>query len=342
VRRVRTVRTVRKVLAVLGAQVLILAGQGQAQQPATPPAGSLRLHGLVEPVRSHPVSAPRLAGTPFQLIIVKLAKGGTRVKRGDLLVEFDRTSQIKAARDREYEYRDLLAQLDRKRADQQIDKATRQSDFALAETALRRAELDTLGAELLPGVTQEKNQQTLEEAIAKIAQLKKTNELKDRSAAADLRILEIQRDRARNAWDHARENAEKMRITAPLDGMVVLKSIWKQGNMGEVQEGEEVRSGIPILEVVDPTTMRVRASVNQADAAFLTPGAPVRVTLDSYPARTFTGRVEYVSPVAIASVMSPRVRTFLAVFSVDGTDEHLLPDLAAAVDVGLAAAKAER
>ena len=53
------------------------------------PSGSLRLHGIVEPVRSHPVSAPRLAGTPFQLIIVKLAKGGTRVKKGDLLVEFE-------------------------------------------------------------------------------------------------------------------------------------------------------------------------------------------------------------------------------------------------------------
>ena len=315
------------------AGILTTVAYGQSRHA---PAPSLRLHGLVEPVRSHPVAAPRLTGTPFQLIIVKLAKGGARVKKGDLLVEFDRTSQIKAARDREYEYRDLLAQIEKKKSDQDVDRAMRAQDFAIAESDLRRAELDILGAELLPSVTQEKNQQTLEEAQAKIAQLRKTNSLKDRAAAADLRILEIQRDRAKNAWDHARGNAAKMRITAPLDGMVVLKSIWKGGTMGEVQEGEEVRSGIPILEVVDPTTMRVRASVNQADAAYLKPGAPVRVTLDSYPAKTFSGHVEYVSPVAIASVLSTRVRTFLAVFSVDGADEHLLPDLAAAVDVGAA------
>lgn len=317
---------------------LVLVALGAAAQPAAP----LRLHGLVEPVRSHPVAAPRLAGTPFQLIIVTLAKGGARVKRGDLLVEFDRTSQVKAARDREYEYRDLLAQLDKKRADQQIDRAARQADLALAASALRRAELDLLGADLLPGVTQEKNRQNLEEAKAKLTQLRKTGALKDRSAAAGLRTLEIQRDRAKNAWDHATRNAAKMRITAPLAGMVVLKSIWKSGNMGEVQEGEEVRSGIPILEVVDPTTMRVRATVNQADAPYLKPGVPVRVTLDSYPARTFPGRLEYISPVAIASVLSSRVRTFVAVFSVDGTDEHLLPDLAAAIDVGPAAVKEDR
>jgi len=315
-------------LAVTTLIVGVAIGSLSARQPAT-----LRLHGMVEPVRSHPVAAPRLTGTPFQLVIVKLAKGGARVKRGDLLVEFDRTSQIKAARDREYEYRDLLAQLDKKKADQLMDKATRQADFAIARNALRRAELDLLGVEMLPGITAEKNQQILDEARAKVAQLGKTNGLKDRAAAADLRMLEIQRDRAKNAWDHATRNASKMRIAAPMDGLVVLRSIWKQGTMGEVQEGEEVRSGIPILEVVDPGAMRVRANVNQADAAFLTPGAPVRVTLDSYPARQFSGRVEYVSPVAITSSMSPRVRTFLAVFSIDGTDEHLLPDLAAAIDV---------
>ena len=325
------------------ARVVLLAtvaGHGYAQPAAAPPPPrTLRLHGLIEPVRSQPIAAPRLRGTPGQLIIVSLAKGGSRVKRGELLVEFDRTTQIKASRDREYEYRDLLSQIEKKKAEQLMDKAQRTSDFAVAENALRRAELDILGAELLPGITQEKNQQTLEEARAKVAQLRRTNDLKDRAAAADLRMLEIQRDRARNAWEYARSNADKMRITAPMDGLVVLKSIWKQGTMGEVQEGEEVRAGIPILDVVDPTTMRVRANVNQADAAYLKPGSTVKVTLDSYPVRPFSGKIEYVSPVAITSTMSQRVRTFLAVFSVEGTDEHLLPDLAAAVDVPLGATR---
>jgi len=332
---------VRKVLVAAAIAFTFSVGDTSAQTAAGP-AGSLRLHGLVEPVRSHPVAAPRLTGTPFQLVIVTLAKGGSRVTRGDLLVEFDRTAQIKAARDREYEYRDLLSQIEKKKADQLMDKAIRQSDFAQAENAQRRAELDLKGIELLPAITAEKNQLVLEEARAKVTQLRRTNDLKDRSAAADLRMLEIQRDRAKNAWDHATRNASKMRITAPMDGLVVLKSIWKQGTMGEVQEGEEVRAGIPILEVVDPTAMRIRANVNQADAVHLTPGAPVRVTLDSYPARPFPGKIEYVSPVAITSSMSQRVRTFLAVFSVEGTDEHLLPDLAAAIDVLVPAARGGR
>ena len=38
--------------------------------------------------------------------------------------------------------------------------------------------------------------------------------------------------------------------------------------------------------------------------------------------------------------MSNRVRSFLAVFSIDGSDPHLMPDLAAAIDI--ADAKDER
>jgi hypothetical protein len=34
------------------------------------------------------------------------------------------------------------------------------------------------------------------------------------------------------------------------------------------------------------------------------------------------------------SQMSNRVRSFLAVFSIDGSDPHLMPDLAAAIDIG--------
>jgi len=122
-------------------------------------------------------------------------------------------------------------------------------------------------------------------------------------------------------------------VTASIDGLVVLKSIWKNGTMAVVQEGEEVRPGIPILDVVDTSAMRVRALVNQADVERLAVGQAARVTLDSYPARTFDARLEHLSPVATTSMMNPRVRSFLALFTIDGSDAHLLPDLAAAIDV---------
>ncbi len=333
-------------LWILVACALVVHAHAQPTPTAPQDATTLRLHGVVEPVNSYPVSAPRLTGAspgtpPSPLVVVELAKAGTFVRQGDLLVEFDRTAQLKAARDREAEYRDILAQIDKKRAEQAIARADRQRDLTLAENAVSRGELNILGNDMLPAIDAEKNVQALEEARARRGALQKTADLQERAAAADLRILEIQRERAQGAWRHAKTNADRMRIASPLDGLVVLKVLWKSGTMAEIQEGEEVRQGLTILEVVDPSAMRVRALVNQADVSRLASGQSVRITLDSYPDRHFTGRLSHLSPVAATSALSTRVRTFLASFAIDGRDDHLLPDLAAAIDVTLGDARSE-
>jgi len=295
---------------------------------------ALRLHGLVEPVRSHPVVVPRLAGSGTgTLVVVRLAKPGTRVKRGDLLIEFDRQAQIKTASDRQAEYRDFVEQINRKRGEQLTARAHGEAELRIAENALKSAGLEVEKKEVVPAITAEQNQLTLDEARAKVAQLRRTFELRRKADAADIRALEIQRDRAMNAWKHAESNAERMRVVSPIDGMVVLKSTWKSGTMGEVQEGEEVRSGLGVMDVIDPSAMRVRAKINQADVALLRVGQPARITLDSYPTRTFIGRLEQLSQIGAVSTMSNRVRSFLGIFSIDGEDTHLMPDLAAAIDI---------
>jgi HlyD family secretion protein len=328
----RSIRAAGAVLA-LGALVAGLPAHVSGNGVA------LRLHGSVEPVRSHPVVVPRLSGSgpgaagPGTLVIVRLVKPGTRVKRGDLLIEFDRQAQIKNAHDRQAEYRDFVEQINKKRGEQITAQAHGEAELKTAENAVKSAELEILKAEVVPPITAEQNRLTLDEARARATQLRRTFDLRRKADAADIRALEIQRDRAMNAWTHAETNAEKMRVLSPIDGMVVLKSTWKSGTMGEVQEGEEVRSGLGILDVIDPSAMRVRAKVNQADVAALRVGEEARITLDSYPTRTFTGRLEQLSQIGAVSQMSNRVRSFLAVFSIDGSDPHLMPDLAAAIDI---------
>ena len=73
--------------------ILVLALSAAARAAAPPPDAPppLRLHGAVEPVRSYSVVVPRLTGSATgTLVLVHLVKPGTAVKRGDLLIEFDR------------------------------------------------------------------------------------------------------------------------------------------------------------------------------------------------------------------------------------------------------------
>jgi HlyD family secretion protein len=297
---------------------------------------TLRLHGTVEPIRSYPVFVPRLSGSNANSVVITyLAKPGTHVRKGDLLVEFDSQAQIKTAHDREAEYRDFVEQINKLHADQLSARAHDEAALKQAENAVTGAGIDVSTNDVRARIDAEKNQLMLEEMRAHLVALRRTSELRRTAEAADLRLLEIQRDRAKNAWMHAQQNATKMRIVSPLDGLVVLKTTWKSGSFGEVQEGEDTRPGVPIMEVVDSTAMRIRAKINQADIERMRVGQTATITLDSYPARAFHGRLDQLSPIAATSALSTKVRTFLAVFSVAEPDPHLLPDLAAAIDVDL-------
>lgn len=297
---------------------------------------TIRLSGTVEAVEATTVSTPRLAGQNNQsLVITHLVRPGSMVHKGDLIVEFDRQEQLKSALDRRVELNDLEQQIRKKEAEATAARAKDDSELVQAGSALSRAQLELLKNEMLPKIQAEKNTQAHEEAQARLAQLKTTYELKRAAAAADLQILQIRRDRAERAMRQAESNAERMAIQSPIAGMAVLRSIWKSNNMAEVQEGEEVRSGMPIVDVVNPASMQVRAKVNQADIASISRGLKVRIGLDAYPDLSFNGHVVQLSPIAVTSTLSPKVRNFIALVAIEGSHPSLMPDLTASLDVEL-------
>ena len=84
------------------------------------------------------------------------------------------------------------------------------------------------------------------------------------------------------------------------------------------------------MSIFDPSEMRVRCSVGEPDIEALAPGSKAKVYLDAYPDLVLPAHFEFASPVASAGLNSP-IKTFTAVFRIDKTDPHLLPDLSAAV-----------
>jgi HlyD family secretion protein len=308
--------------------------QPAGSQAAARLAPVLRLAGTVEATRSRAVLVPRLSGqTTPTLVITSLVRAGTLVREGDLIVEFDRQEQLRIARDRTAELVELDGQLLKKRSEQSIAESRDQTALSEAESNVSRAALDVRKNELVSRVEAEKNTLALDQAKARLAQLRKTFALKRRAAEADLKILEIQRGRAERALRYAEGNAGLMAVKAPFSGMVVLKQIWKGNSQAEVAEGEEVRPGLPILDIVDASAMQVRALVNQADISRIEPGQPAKIRLDAYPDLLFDGRIELLAPFGVASSLTPKVRSFTAVISIHGSHPQLMPDLSASVEV---------
>lgn len=318
------------------------SGAGGAAAGLTNPGQILRLKGTTEAVQSRSILAPSLAGEQVTaLTLIHLSRNGSRVKQGEVLVEFDRQAQLRDYVDKQAEYQKLADQVAEEQAKEIAAKAKDETELRTAEDNLRKAELEGQKAEIVSRIDAEKNQENLEEARATYDQLRQTFDLKRKAAEAAIRILEIQRDRKQQTMLHAQANAELMQIHSPLDGVVVLNTIWKQGTVGEVQEGDQVRPGIAFMEVVNPAIMQVRVLANQQDFPSLHVGQTAKVRLDAYPEMVFSGKIDQMAPIAQEGDFSSKLRSFVVIVAIQGNDPKLMPDLSAAVDVDLSSTAAE-
>jgi HlyD family secretion protein len=297
---------------------------------------TLRLNGTTMAARSFAVLAPRLEGAQVgSMVITKLAPAGSPVKQGGLLVEFDAQAQMKDYLDKKATYDNLVGQVAQKQAEEDIARAKDDTGIQQAEDELKRAQLELQRNEIVSRIDAEKNQEAADEAQATLKQLKETYQLKRAAAKAGIRILEIQRDRALEAMRYAQNNASKMIVHSPMAGVVVFNTIWLGGRMGTVQQGDQVRPGLPFMAVVDPSQMEVRVELNQVDLLRVHPGQHAKMHLDAYPGIELGATLEDLSPLGHNGQFSETVRVFAARFSIQGTDPRLLPDLSAALDLDL-------
>ena len=308
-----------------------------AHSAASAPRQILRLKGTTEAVQSRAIVAPLLSGQSVPtLTIIHLTAAGTRVKQGDLLVEFDRQAQMRDFVDKQADYAKLVDQVAEEQAKENAARAKDETELKTAEDNLRKAEFEMQKTEIVSRIDAEKNQENLDEAKATYEQLKETFDLKRKAAQAAIRILEIQRDRTQQTMLHAQANAELMQVRSPLDGVVVLNTIPKPGTMGEVQEGDQIHPGVPFMQVVNPATMQVRVMANQQDYPSLQVGQTAKVRLDAYPDLVFDAKLDQLAPIGEGGDFSSKLRSFVVIVSITGNDPKLMPDLSAAVDVDIA------
>jgi len=100
---------------------------------------------------------------------------------------------------------------------------------------------------------------------------------------------ETQLANARAMYASAQKQQNKTQILAPFAGVVSAR---------QVNAGDVVSPGNALFTVVDPSTMRLEASVPAQALALVRVGLPVEFTVGGYEGRRFTGRVTRVNPSA--------------------------------------------
>ena len=301
-------------------------------ESSAPDKHEIRLTGLVEAVHSSKILVPQIFGPGGAMTLTHLIPSGAAVKEGDLIATFDATAQIDQARDAQAKYDDLTHQVEQKQAQNDADAAKRAADLKQAEGDLVKADLELKKGPTLAEIDRLKDEDKLDIARKHVASLKKSNAAHDRSDAAALRILELQRDRQKVMLERTQTNIAKLEIHSTQSGMVAIQNVFRANSQGKPQEGDQLFPRQTLASIFDPSEMAVRCTVGEPDGVALVANAPATIYLDAYPDISLPGHVEFVSPVAASALGSP-IKNFTALIRLDKTDARIMPDLSAAVVV---------
>ncbi|HMG71819.1 MAG TPA: efflux RND transporter periplasmic adaptor subunit [Gemmatimonadaceae bacterium] len=115
-----------------------------------------------------------------------------------------------------------------------------------------------------------------------------------RSAIAAQAALEDAKSRLATAEKAYRSTT----VTAPFSGIVSERP---------VSSGDVVQPGTALFSVVDPSSMRLEASVPAEQLASIRIGVPVDFTVSGYPGRQFVGRITRINPTADPTTRQVRI-----------------------------------
>ncbi|HEV8176608.1 MAG TPA: efflux RND transporter periplasmic adaptor subunit [Gemmatimonadales bacterium] len=114
-------------------------------------------------------------------------------------------------------------------------------------------------------------------------------------------------------------------LRAPMTGEIAEKM---------VTEGQVVREGDNLFLIADRSTLWVELAVFENDARLLRTGAPVKLTVDALPGRTYSGRVTFINP-----SVDTTTRTLTARVEVANRDGSLRPGMFVMARLGGASAQ---
>ena len=246
--------------------------------------------GTVEARRSYLIG-PTSAGRVLRVLV----DAGDRVKAGQLLAEMDPV-------DLQQRLEALDATLARAASASeaaQAQVADAQARRALAQANARRYQ--ELGEKnfVSPGVVDARQQ----ELLSAEAQLRAAHA---NQAAAAQDLIRLRSERA--ALAQQRRNT---RLHATQDGVVLAR---------DAEPGSTVVAGQPVLRLIDPTSLWLRARFDQGRSAGLAPGLPAEIVLRSQPQQPLAGKVcrvellgDSVTEERIAQISLERLPASLAV-----------------------------
>jgi membrane fusion protein, copper/silver efflux system len=137
-------------------------------------------------------------------------------------------------------------------------------------------------------------------------------------------------------WNIPEDQIDSLERTGKARRTIVLRAPMA-GEVAEkmVTDGQAVQAGENLFLIADRSVLWVDLAVYEMDARSLRIGAPVAVSVDALPGKTYEGRITFIHP-----IVDEKTRTLTARAEVKNTDGALRPGMYATAMIRPAAARA--
>lgn len=329
-------------LMVLAVTVMVMHSRSKAASPTTsvPTATARRGEFLVivscrgeltadSTTRINaPVNVPNLQ-------IVWLATQGSAVKKGDPVVRFDASGAERQLKEQDAALAQAQASLDQAIAEGKMTIEQDKLDLATQKQAAEKARLEASKKDIVSDIQAQENVIDLGLAEEKVRVQQATMELNAASSRSKVGSMQSQRDKAKQQADITRQRLASMEVRAPAAGVVSYLMNFSQGwmNAKPFKVGDNLWPGSAIAEIPDLGSLRLKGKVEEIDRGKMQLGQDVRVLLDPFPEKPFTGKLESISPLTEQTFEWPPSRSFRAFGSLGTPDDRLRPAMNGRMDV---------
>jgi multidrug efflux pump subunit AcrA (membrane-fusion protein) len=298
----------------------------------------VELRGEIRAGRSVVLTAPMQSG---ELQIVRLAKEGTPVKPGDIVVEFDSTTLRRTVQEKQSELRQAEAEIEQARGQAAIASEQNRTGVLKARYDVERAKLDVGQRDVIARLDYEKAKLGLADAEQRLREAVEKTRADQAAAAADLASKQRKREKVKGDMDRAARSLASLQLKATAPGTVNIMPNFRAGGpfggQQEFREGDRAWSGAGIVELPDTTTLHLAARLDEADRGQLKRGQVATVRIDAVPDREYKATVQGISVLARVDFSSgwPPPRNFDLKVALTERDPRMRPGMSATARVAV-------
>ena len=293
----------------------------------------LQIRGDIRPAKSVVLSAPVQSGG--DLLITKLVKNGSAVKKGDVLVEFDRVTLEQRLQERQSDLKSAEADIQQSVQQRTVNDQQDAQALMKARYDVDRARLDLGKKDIVSPVEYEEAKLALADAEQKLKEVEAKNASNRVGSDAEILGKKRKRDKAKYDVDRTAESLAALTLRAPEDGTVNILDNPRSGgpfsNGVEFREGDRIWAGAAVLELPDLSTIHLEARLDESDRGRLRVGQTATVKIEAVPGKDFTARVDLISVLARVDFSSgwPPVRNFDLGLVLKDHDARIRPGMTA-------------